>query len=374
MSKSELIEKETILQIVLNNIPAFVFWKDRESVYQGCNQNFATSAGFKSAKEIIGKTDYNLPWTRKESDFFREVDKKVMDSKVAKINFEEPQTIDGGATRWIRTSKIPLFNSSGIVIGILGTYEDITERKEMELKLIENNKELKELNTQLQLINIELEQFAFATSHDLKEPVRMIGSFVGLLEKKFETTLDKSAIEYINYIKDGAYRMNTLINQILTISKVTKAEDQFAVTDINALLNEVITDIKFTIEEKNAKVENNLSSHMVNCNPQKLKLLFQNLILNGIKFNTSEVPKIQIDFEDKPEEWYYSITDNGIGIDSQYISLVFQPFKRLETKSKFPGNGLGLSICDRVVRVHKGKIHLESEVGSGTTFYFTIPK
>ena len=133
---SEVLQKERLLQLVLNNIPSYVFWKDRNSTYLGCNLKFAKSAGLDSPIEIIGKTDYDLPWSKEESDFFRKIDKEVMDSRIPQVNFEEPQTINDGSTKWLRTSKIPLFDENDNVIGILGTYEDITERKQMELELI----------------------------------------------------------------------------------------------------------------------------------------------------------------------------------------------------------------------------------------------
>ncbi|RQH11349.1 PAS domain-containing protein [Okeania hirsuta] len=120
--KAELLQREKLLQLVLNNIPSYVFWKDRDSVYMGCNQNFATSAGFKYPEDLIGKTDFDMAWSREQSLFFRKIDKAVMDSGKAQINYEEPQTINDGSTRWLRTSKIPLFNVHGKVIGILGAY------------------------------------------------------------------------------------------------------------------------------------------------------------------------------------------------------------------------------------------------------------
>lgn len=369
-----LIQQEELLQIVLNNIPSFVFWKDTDSTYQGCNLNFAVSAGLTSPEEIIGKSDYDLPWSKKESDYFRQIDKEVMESGDAKINFEEPQTISGGETRWIRTSKIPLKNNDGKIIGILGSYEDITERKKLEMELYSSNEHLKTLNSKLEMINIDLEQFAYATSHDLKEPIRMIGGFAGLLKKKYSSILDKNGNEYIDFIREGTVRMSSLVSQILTYSKIEKIEDQFVETNLTDIVNEAQTELSLLLKERNATINVNLPNQTIKCQPHRIKMLFYNLIINGIKFNNSAAPLIEINHKDGGDEWIFCVSDNGIGIEEEYQRLVFKPFKRLNTRNVFPGNGLGLSICKRIINLHGGEINFKKNQPQGTSFYFTILK
>ncbi len=371
---TELLKKEKFLQLVLNNIPSFVFWKDRDSTYLGCNMNFARSAGLNTPDDIVGKNDYDLPWSKEQSDFFRKIDQEVMDSGIPQINFEEPQTINDGSTRWLRTSKIPLSDSDGNIIGILGTYEDVTVRKTMELELVSSNKHLKKLNSKLETINVDLEQFAYSTSHDLQEPLRMIGGFVGLLEKKYAAVLDEEGGEYLNYIKEGTIRMSSLISQMLSYSKLEKVEDQFKEVDFSKLLSEVLEELELMIKKRKVEIKVNSPSQTIISQPHRMKMLFHNLILNAIKFNTAEVPQIEVTYEDKGDEWLFSVADNGIGIQEEYQELIFKPFKRLNTRDKFEGNGIGLSICKRITFLHGGKIYCKRNKVNGTTFCFTISK
>ena len=372
--KIDLLKKEKFLQLVLNNIPSFVFWKDTESIYFGCNMNFAKSAGLNSPDDIVGKSDYDLPWSKEDSDFYRKIDKKVMASGEPQINFEEPQTVAGGSTRWLRTSKIPLSDHEGKIIGILGIYEDITDRKKMELELVSSNKNLKKLNAKLEMINVDLEQFAYSTSHDLQEPLRMIGGFVGLLEKTYRPLLDEQGIEYIKFIKEGSQRMSSLISQILSYSKIEKIKGQFVEIDLTDLVKETLKDIESLIRERNVKVKIDLPKNKIACQPQRIKMLFHNLILNGIKFNESSNPEITISYKESEEEWLFSVSDNGIGIEDEYQEYIFKPFKRLNSREKFSGNGIGLSICKRVIYIHCGKIYCSKNKNEGTTFHFTIAK
>ncbi len=378
MDKTELnstpfVEKN-FLQLVLNHIPSFVFWKDLECIYQGCNSNFAASAGIESPEKIIGKTDYDLPWTKKDADFYRKIDKEVMNSGVPQINFEEPQTFEDGSTKWLRTSKIPLHDNEGKVIGILGAYEDITQRKMMELELISSNADLKKMNAKLEMMNIDLEQFAYSTSHDLKEPLRVIGSFIGLIERRYSDKLDSEGLEYMKFIKDGAERMNSLISGILTYSKIDKVEEKFSKNNFRALAEDTIYELADPIMEANAKITINLPTDKILSQPNWIKLLFHNLIMNGIKFNDSTVPEIKIDFEEQESAWLFNVSDNGIGIEDQYKDLIFKPFKRLNSRDKFEGNGIGLSIANKIVFLHGGEIYFENNLDCGTTFYFTILK
>lgn len=372
--KAELLQREKLLQLVLNNIPSYVFWKDRDSVYMGCNQNFATSAGFKYPEDLIGKTDFDMAWSREQSLFFRKIDKAVMDSGKAQINYEEPQTINDGSTRWLRTSKIPLFNVHGKVIGILGAYEDITDRKLMELQLIERNKMLEEVNKKLEIANVDLEQFAYATSHDLQEPLRMIGGFIGLFEMKYANLLDEEGKEYLNFVKDGASRMSRLIRQILIYSKLEKAEVKYQTIAIKDILDEVVLDLCALTTEKQAQIELKVKDVDIYCQPERIKMLFSNLITNGIKFNESAIPQITIKFQETEQEWQFTVSDNGIGIESEFQDYIFKPFKRLNTRHKFPGSGVGLSICKRIVNLHEGNIWISENRPSGTSFHFTLSK
>lgn len=381
MIASTSLKTEDLLQLVMDNIPAFIFWKDRNSIYLGCNMNFALSAGLNNPKEIIGKSDYDLPWSKEDSDFYRAVDKKVMDAGKSELNFEESQTAKDGSKKWLRTSKIPLYDDANNVIGILGTYEDITAKKEMELQLLKqaedlkvSNEELKNLNFKLEELNIDLEQFAYAASHDLQEPLRMVGGFVGLVRKKYSPMLDAEGLEYVDYIGQGVNRMSDLIRNILLFSKVEKDIESLEKVDINEILHEKIKDITHVLQESNVDLEINLPDKKIKCQPIRIGILFYNLILNGIKFNRSEKPRILINFEEQETQWLFRVSDNGIGIEEEYQAEIFHPFKRLNSREYFSGSGIGLSICKRIVQLHGGKIWCESNDLGGTDFKFTIQK
>lgn len=371
---SAKLENENLLQLVLNTIPSYVFWKDRNSNYLGCNQNFSKSAGLNSPEEIVGLNDYDLAWSKEDSDFYRKVDRIVMESEEPQLNFEESQTVADGTTYWLSTTKIPLYDSEGNVIGILGTYEDITAKKLMELELIERNERLQKLNTELERVNTDLEQFAYAASHDLQEPLRMIGSFVGLLEKQYGETLDQNGKEYMRYIKDGTLRMSSLIKQILSYSKIKKSEQPYTFKNFNAILATIQKDLSKLISDKNAEITYKLPQTKIACQPERISMLFSNLISNGIKFNESKSPKIKISFQEKEFVWLFTIEDNGIGIEEEYHDYIFKPFKRLNNRNNYSGSGIGLSICKRIINLHGGEIWFESQKDKGTTFHFTLSK
>lgn len=371
---SELLEKERLLQMVLNNIPSYVFWKDINSRYLGCNTKFAKAGGFDNPQDLIGLNDYDMPWSKAESDFYRKVDREVMDSKTPQLNIEEPQSDKNNKVSWVRTNKLPLTDENGDVVGILGTYEDITDRKNMELELLNSNKKLKTLNTKLEYSNIDLEQFSYALSHDLQEPLRMIGSFTSLLEHKIKDFRDDETIEYLGYLKDGSQRLSILVSQILSYSKMGKVEMSKELINVSSIFSETVHEIRHLIESSNATIVNNLPEISLNVQLARIKMLFNNLITNGLKFNTSESPTIKLSAAEADQEWIISIADNGIGIDPKYESQIFKPFKRLNTRDKFGGSGIGLSICKRIVNIHNGRIWISANDMGGTTFHFSLQK
>jgi len=367
-------KKDAFLQLVLDNIPSYAFWKDVESKYLGCNLNFAISAGLKLPAEIIGKSDYDLPWSKEQSDFYRKVDKEIMDSKKAQINFEEPQTISNGKTKWVRTSKIPLFNKEENVVGILGTYEDITARKNMELALIKNVKELKELNSKLEMANTDLERFAYATSHDLQEPLLMIQGFSNHLHKKYANIINEKDEKCFSYIMQGTKRMSSLIRQIFNYTELEKTQEQFIKEDINIAWKKALKELSSIIEVRNVEIKANLPNEKISYQPEGMKILFQNIVSNGIMYNDSKNPKIEVDFEENEMVWHFIISDNGIGINNKFKDAIFKPFVRLNTRKTHPGNGIGLSICKRIVHLHGGEIYFAANQNKGTSFHFTILK
>jgi PAS domain S-box-containing protein len=256
-------------------------------------------------------------------------------------------------------------DESGEVIGVFAAARDVTERKKAEEIL---KSKLEELSRS----NAELEQFAYVSSHDLQEPLRMISSYLQLLQRRYQGKIDEKADKYIYYAVDGASRMQVLINDLLEFSRVTTKAKEPEPTDCEFVLDQVLPNLDLYIKENKAVVSHDPLPEVVADNTQ-LAQVFQNLIVNGIKFHSEETPKVHISAEKKAGEWLFSVQDNGIGIDPQYSEKIFEVFKRLHKKEEYPGTGIGLAICKKIVERHGGHIWVESELGKGSTFYFTLP-
>jgi PAS domain S-box-containing protein len=233
--------------------------------------------------------------------------------------------------------------------------------------------------------NTELQQFAYVASHDLQEPLRMVTSYLQLLEKRYQDKLDSRADQFIAYAVDGANRMKALIQDLLSYSRVSTHGQPFELVDVNRILASAIANLEFLIDETGAVITRD-SLPQLKADATQLTQLFQNLISNGIKFRREGIsPQIQINvirrewvhgrtaMGESLGEWIFSVRDNGIGIEPQYSDRIFVIFQRLHGRGKYPGTGIGLAICKKIVERHGGRIWIESEVGRGTTFYFTIP-
>ena len=243
---------------------------------------------------------------------------------------------------------------------------DITDRKRAEDKL-------HGVLAELERSNKDLEQFASIASHDLQEPLRMVASYTQLLAERYEGQLDEKAKKYIAYVVDGAIRLQRLVNDLLTYSRVGTRGNPIETTDAHALLGEAIRNLATTIEESKAIVTNE-DLPMVRADAPQLGQVFQNLLANAIKFRGEDFPRVHVSARDEGCEWVFSVRDNGIGIDRQYAERIFVIFQRLHTRQEYPGTGIGLAVCKRIVERHGGKIWVESEPGKGSTFSFTVPK
>jgi signal transduction histidine kinase len=240
-------------------------------------------------------------------------------------------------------------------------------------KITSSRDELNNVTTELERSNQELQQFAYVASHDLQEPLRMVAGFTSLLERRYKDKLDQDAQEFINFAVDGAVRMQRLIDDLLAYSRVGSHHIPFEAVDCNCLLDQAISNLQVAIEESHAVItRGNLPT--VTCNGLQMIQLFQNLISNAVKFRGAEPPRIHIAAARRGEEWLFSCRDNGIGIDPQYHDRVFKIFQRLHSRDEYAGTGIGLALCMKIVELHKGRIWMESELGKGATFYFTLPE
>ncbi len=233
--------------------------------------------------------------------------------------------------------------------------------------------ELAQKAKDLQRSNQDLQQFAYVASHDLQEPLRMVASYLQLLEQRYEGKLDDDAHEFINYAVDGAARMKKLINDLLDFSRVGTRANPLEPTDLNAVIGRVRANLHMRIEETNALV---ISDELptLPADPPQMVQLFQNLIDNAIKFRAGQAPRVHITAEENEDEWIISVADNGIGIDPQYFERIFVIFQRLHTRAEYPGTGIGLAIAQRIIERHNGRIWVDSSPGEGTTFHFALPK
>ncbi len=260
---------------------------------------------------------------------------------------------------------VPLFDDWGNVRGAIGAFDDITEHKKAEEKLKKTMDDLKRSNR-------ELEQFAYISSHDLQEPLRMVSSFTQLLERRYKNKLDSDADEYIEFIVEGAQRMKYLIDDLLTFSRVSTHAKEFENVDLETVLDDVISNLSLFIEENQAIITHD-PLPIITADKSQMRQVFQNLISNAIKFHGDNPPEINIIAHKQGNLWKFEVSDNGIGINQDYQNQIFEVFKRLHTRDEYPGSGIGLSVSQKIIHRHGGQIGVESKPGEGSTFYFTIP-
>jgi PAS domain S-box-containing protein len=270
-----------------------------------------------------------------------------------------------GVFRLFLTRVMPVFDQDGKVVHWFGTNTDITEREKAE-------EELRKLTEDLKRSNADLQQFAYISSHDLQSPLRNVEGFVKLLSKRYKGKLDEKADEYIHYICQGVKDMQTLILDILEYSKIGNEGRKFTNVDTSLCISKAIFNLRDAITEKNADITYDEPMPTVSGDSVQITSLFQNLIGNAIKFCT-ETPKIYIAVKKEGRGYIFSVRDNGIGLEPKHSDKIFTAFHRLHGKSEFPGTGVGLAICGKIVERHGGKIWVDSEVGKGSTFSFSLP-
>ena len=220
--------------------------------------------------------------------------------------------------------------------------------------------------------NRDLEQFAYVASHDLQEPLRMVATYTQLLAERYQGKLDENADKYIHYAVDGALRMQTLVKDLLAFSRVGRKQEPAHETDCNLVMQSVIANLKSTIQESGAQITYGTLPVLVAAQSE-LAQLFQNLVGNAIKFRSAKTPEILITACQKKKEWWFAVEDNGIGIAPEYVEDIFVIFKRLHTREEYPGSGIGLAICKKIVEHNHGRIWVESQPGHGSKFQFSWP-
>ncbi len=330
------------------------------------------------------------------SDYFTEPDRaragyrKVLSDGLVR---DYPLTIRHveGRTTDVLYNAVVYRNQAGQVQGVFAAARDVTERKRVEAELAryrdhleelvrQRTRELETANAHLQRTtgelahsNQELEQYAYVASHDLQEPLRAVTGYLGLIEQHIGDQLDDQGRRYLAGAAQGAARMHTLITDLLALSRVGTQGQPFESADLNGVLDEALRGLDASVKETGAKITRDPLPTLP-MDARQMTQLFQNLISNALKFRGEQPPEIHISAQAQPGQWVLGVRDNGIGIEPQYVERIFLIFQRLHTRKQYPGTGIGLAICKKIVERHGGTIWVESQPGQGSTFYFTIPE
>jgi len=407
-----LRESQQMLQTVLDNFPGVVFWKDKQLNYLGCNQSFATGAGYKSPAEIVGKTDLDLPWRSTGAINYRQDDLDVIESGKASFHIVEMLHQSDGQVIWLDTSKFPLRDSLGQVIGVIGVSNDISTLRMAEQELIDKNKVLASQNnekekraTELIIANKELafqntekekraielvnakdkaeesdrlkSAFLANIGHEIRTPMNGILGFAGLLKEP--GLLGEEQQEYIKNIEESSARMLNIINDIVDISKIEAGLMDINIKDtfLNKKIEFIHDFFKQEAQEKGIELifKNSLPADeaIIKSDQKKVYSVITNLVKNALKFTRKGV--IEYGYEKKGQFIEFFVKDTGIGITDEQQKLIFERFRQgsESLNRKYEGAGLGLSISKAYVEMLGGKIWVESEIGKGSTFYFTLP-
>jgi len=366
IANRELQQSRVLLKTIIDTVPIRVFWKDRMSRYLGANPAFAADAGLSSPEDLIGRDDYDMSWADR-AEAYRADDQAVMQSGQPKLFFDEQISTARNGTIWARTSKVPLRNAVGKVIGILSIYEDITQHKAAEQLLKEKNEELLQSNG-------DLEQFAYISSHDLQTPLRNIVHFAQLLDRRYRGQIDKDADEFIQFIVDSGLQMSRLISDLLEYSRIPRHRRSMKPVSVALAVEHAVRNLAADLALAEATVTLAPALPEVIAESSLLVSLFQNLIGNAIKYRDPDRP-LTVSVEATPGDPGFvrlAVSDTGIGIDPAYHEKVFEIFQRLAPSSNREGTGIGLALCRRIVHQCGGAIGLDSSLGSGTTIWFTL--
>jgi PAS domain S-box-containing protein len=364
-----LRESREILNATLNAMPVRVFWKDRNLSYLGCNEQFARDAGFKTPGEVIGKDDFAMGW-RDQAERYRADDQAVIEKGEAKLLIEEPQTTPSGKTIYLLTSKVPLRDAAGEIVGILGTYHDITET----IRLRQQESRAQRLEA--------AGQVAGQVAHDLNNLLAPLLAYPDLIRNYLP--LGHHAIPLLNAIQESASRMAEINQQLLTLGR--RGHSAQDVLNLNTIIQQAIADLGQLPDTLDC--ETNLDPHLKNIRGIKVQFhrAIINLLVNArdavndsglitISSQNCRLEQILCAYTRIPPGNYVriSVADNGCGIPDHIIQRIFDPFYTTKSADQKRGSGLGLSIVDAVVKDHGGYIDIISKVGHGTTFFLYLP-
>jgi PAS domain S-box-containing protein len=349
------------LSLALEQSPVLVMITDTDGIIEYVNPKFCDVTGY-TVEDIVGKSTADL------GELAAEAARQLWDAMATGEEWrgEFVNRKKSGEHYWESASISAIRDVHGSITHFLKVAEDITKRKFADQKLAQ-------ILAELERSNQELEQFAYIASHDLQEPLRVVTSYLELLQRRYGGKLGRDADKFIAYAVDGVTRMGRLISDILAFSRVGTRGRPFQPTDADWILDQALANLEASLDEAEASVTRD-PLPTVNGDASQLVQLFQNLIGNAVKFRGEAPPRIHVSAGQDKEEWVFSVRDNGIGIEKEYSDRIFKIFKRLHVRTKYPGTGIGLAICKKIAERHGGKIWVDSEPGEGATFFFTVPR
>jgi PAS domain S-box-containing protein len=362
--RKKALETAEILKQIFSTTHFCIVFLDKDFNFITVNQAYADTCGY-PPDFFPGKNHFDLYPHEENKSIFRRVVETGETFTVYARPFEFPDDPSRGVTYWDWTLH-PVKDSQGHVEALIFILLDVTERE-----IAENN--LRRHAQELVRSNADLQQFAYVASHDLQEPLRNVASCLQLLEKKYKNKLDANADLYIYHAVEASVRMKTLILDLLAYSRIgTKGKPPQRI-DCEQILDQTVRNLRAAVADVGAVITHDPLPTISGDDTQLLQV-FQNLIGNSIKFHKDDPPQIHVSAVKNKNEWIFSVRDNGIGIESRHLDRIFVIFQRLHKRSQYGGTGMGLAIVKKVVERHNGRVWVESEFGSGTTFYFTIPE
>jgi PAS domain S-box-containing protein len=363
-----LRESEQRYRSLFDGVPIGLYRTTPDGQFLDANPALVRMLGYSDSAELRATNAADLYLSAEERRRWR----NALEHEITARDYEMAVRRRDGVVIWVRDNGRAVRDPNGRVLYFEGSLEDISDRKQAQESLARYAQELERSNQ-------ELEQFAYVASHDLQEPLRMVASYMQLLQRRYQGKLDHDADEFIAFAVDGATRMQRLINDLLSYSRVrTRGKDLVTVSS-EAALAQALDNLSLFIEDNRARVTHDPLPAVL-ADEGQLVQVFQNLITNAVKFHGEAAPEVHIAARRVAESdkgstpmWQFAVRDNGIGIEPQYFDRIFVIFQRLHTRAENPGTGIGLAICKKIVERHGGRIWLESQPGRGTTFFFTLP-
>jgi PAS domain S-box-containing protein len=358
-----LSEANALLQMLLDHMPDHIYFKDAQGRFIRNSRSQAKALGLRDSAEAIGKSDFDF---FPHAQLSYEKEQEIIQSGKPLVDIEELVVWPDGRETWVSTTKMPLLDQTGEIIGTFGISRDITERKQAEVAL-------QKAKLELEAANEELEAFSYSVSHDLRAPLRSIDGYSHALLEDYGELLPLEGRNFIGYVRSSARRMAELIEDLLKLSQVTRAHINSVPVDLTRLAENILAELQRTNPERRVRysVAQNLTARG---DLRLLQVVLENLLNNAWKYSSKQ-EQAEIEFGSKYEngQIIYFVRDNGAGFDMTYADKLFGAFQRLHTTTEFPGTGIGLATVQRIIHRHGGRVWAESTVDQGATFFFTLP-